>query len=162
MDSGLTLSEALLIASIPGIIAAILGYFLSLKIAAKNISQQVKEELEKEKTLLDEKIRRKREDRWWNLKFDTLTEFKKLISNSIVMIEDNRMGELIRELESMALQSLTLFEDKALGDSIFAATEFLNKPIEQVKEYQNLKEFGRQIGIAFEGMRDAVSSSNSE
>ena len=113
---------------------ALWGVRAQIKASEKNISQQVKEELEKEKTLLDEKIRREREDRWWNLKFDTLTEFKKLISSSIVMIEDNRLGELIRELESMALQSLTLFEDKALGDSIFAATEFLNNPIEQVKE----------------------------
>ena len=37
MDTGLTFRDAVLIASIPGILTAVVGYFLSLKSAARTI-----------------------------------------------------------------------------------------------------------------------------
>ena len=126
-----------------------------------NISKQVREELEKEKKLLNEKIRIEQEDRWWKLKFDVLNEFKDIISKAPVMIAENKLEQLMRGIESIALQSLTLFDNKALGDSIVELATSIDIPIEEMLKTENLNDFGKRIGKAFEEMKEAVRSSNS-
>lgn len=165
-QTGLTIWNALLIASIPAVITAILGFFLTQYVSAKNISQQVKEELEKEMKLLDEKIRKEREDRWWKAKFDCFIELNEILSEMYTYNEKTKIftlsiSESLQKINNFGLKSSVLFEDESLNDKISEITTALySEKNSGVVEFSNsiIENVSVKISVALTIIRDQLIS----
>lgn len=72
--------------------------------------------------------KRHREDRWWNLKFDSFIELREILSEMYKFDEDRfvlSIGEVQHRLNSFGFRQLVLFNDDSLNNHIADALEML-------------------------------------
>lgn len=99
------------------------GVKAQIKANENNISKQVKEELEKEMKLLMEKIRIKREDRWWNVKLDLFIEVSNLLLSIFEMIAKKDYLDAVSIIRGIAIRTRALFSNTVIGDKIKDCSE---------------------------------------
>lgn len=120
-----------LIGSIMVGLFALWGVKVQIKASEKNISKQVKEELEKEKKLLDAKIMKEREDKFWNVKFDLFVEINNAYSDFANVVLDSDAGDLKvfrRKLDSILGKCIAIFDSDDLTRNFMEIRTILALP----------------------------------
>lgn len=78
--------------------------------------------------------KRHREDKWWNLKFDSFIELREILSEMYKFDEDRfvlSIGEVQHRLNSFGFRQLVLFNDDSLNKHIADALEMLRVHAEE-------------------------------
>lgn len=152
-QTGLTIWNTLLIASIPGILIAILGAFLNHRNSLKLLDKKLRTDLELKKE--EQLIGQKRQ--MWQIKFDL---FKRLLNNFSGSVKGSKGSTLLYDLEALGretylilLDCAILFNDKELGDTLIELSTIIDEALGGEKQDDFSGKMGKLTGISLKLMK---------
>lgn len=123
-----------------------------------SISKQVKEELEKEKKLLEEKIRLEREDRWWNVKLNLCLEISEMTTTLFELIPNKKYDEALSQFNKVLPMIGVLYSDRTISTIAMETHELISgvKPADNHLEIAMSisKSIANIIGLMREELKD--------
>ena len=137
------------------------GVTSQIKANEKNISKQVKEELEKELKLLDEKINKEKEARVWNKKFEILEKIVSILPDGIKGFVDDKNVKF-----DWDKAFISTFKIKSASNALFI-DDSLNKHFKEIGKLSSIqkgkstkkniyKKFEKEVGEIISKMKNEL------
>ena len=145
-----------LIGAIMVALLALWGVRAQIKASETNITKLVKEELEKEKKLLVEKIKLERDDRWWNIKLELFIEVSNLTLSIFKMVAGGDFFDGSMVCRGLAIRSRVLFSNAGIADNLKKCADYILKMATEEDETFDVEDVGEMLAIAIAFMENEL------